>query len=99
MNDFLTDLTNIKGFKYFMIGLKALMENFIETGGKKPSKVDLGPVNTFISNNFIDGLRARISAQTTANLNPHWFLRGYYAHGKDSRKNYYMGEVTYSFNI
>ena len=98
MNDFLTDLTNIKGFKYFMIGLKALMENFIETGGKKPSKVDLGPVNTFISNNFIDGLRARISAQTTANLNPHWFLRGYYAHGKDSRKNYYMGEVTYSFN-
>ena len=98
MGDFLTDLTNIKGFKYFMIGLKAFMENFIETGGKKPSKVDLGPVNTFISNNFIDGLRARISAQTTANLNPHWFLRGYYAHGKDSRKNYYMGEVTYSFN-
>ncbi|MGN1376482.1 MAG: DUF5686 family protein [Prevotella sp.] len=98
MGDFINGITNIKGFKYIMIGVKALIENFIETGGKNPSKVDIGPVNTMVSNNFIDGIRARISAQTTANLNPHWFLRGYYAHGKDSRKNYYMGEITYSFN-
>ena len=51
---------------------KEIVENFVETGTKDhPSKVDIGPVNTMISNNYIDGLRLRMSAQTTANLNPH----------------------------
>ena len=51
-----------------------------------------------ISKNFIDGLRTRVSAQTTANLSKHWFLEGYYAHGWNTHKNYYRGAVTYSFN-
>lgn len=34
-----------------------------------------------ISQNFVDGLRLRASAQTTANLNPHWFAKGYVAYG------------------
>lgn len=86
----------MKGFKYVMIGLKALIENYVETGN--PSKVDIGPINTIISSNYIDGLRTRLSAQTTANLNKHWFLKGYVARGWKSNKNYYKGEVTYSFN-
>lgn len=97
MDNFITSLQNIKGFGWFMFGFKAIVENFVETSPGK-SKIDIGPVNTIISRNFIDGLRTRVSAQTTANLNPHWFLAGYYAHGWGSNQNYYSGTLTYSFN-
>ncbi len=99
MDAFINSISQTKGFKYLIFGIKAFIENFVETGGPKtPSKVDIGPINTMISSNFIDGIRLRVSALTTAKLNPHWFLSGYYAYGIDSKKNYYKGELTYSFN-
>ncbi len=99
MSQFVHRVEQMKGFKYVIFGLKALIENFVETGGKDhPSKVDIGPVNTIFTRNFIDGFRTRISAQTTANLSKHWFLAGYMARGWGSKKNYYSGELTYSFN-
>ena len=92
-------LEQMPGFKYVIFVLKAFIENFVETGTKdNPSKVDIGPVNTMISNNYIDGLRLRMSAQTTANLNPHLFFKGYYAYGFKDHRSKYMGEVEYSFN-
>lgn len=92
-------LEQMPGFKYVIFVLKAFVENFVETGTKNnPSKVDIGPVNTMISNNYIDGLRLRMSAQTTANLNPHLFFKGYYAYGFKDHRSKYMGEVEYSFN-
>ena len=91
-------LEQMPGFKYVIFVLKAFIENFVETGTKEhPSKVDIGPVNTMISNNYIDGLRLRMSAQTTANLNPHLFFKGYYAYGFKDHRSKYMGEVEYSF--
>ena len=99
MKTFVKSIQETKGFKYILFAARLLIENFVETGGKdKPSKVDIGPVNTMISNNFIDGYRSRISAQSTANLNKHLFFSGYYAHGWKSNKNYYKADVTYSFN-
>lgn len=92
-------LEQMPGFKYVIFVFKAFIENFVETGTKEhPSKVDIGPVNTMISNNYIDGLRLRMSAQTTANLNPHLFFKGYYAYGFKDHRSKYMGEVEYSFN-
>ena len=99
MDAFIRRVQQLKGFKYIIFGAKALIENFVETGDlNHPSKVDIGPVNTIFTSNFIDGFRTRISAQTTANLSKHWFFAGYYAHGWRSHKNYYNAEVTYSFN-
>ena len=99
MQAFIHRIEQLKGFKYIIFGAKALIENFVETGDlNHPSKVDIGPINTMLTSNFIDGLRTRVSAQTTANLNKHWFFSGYYAHGWKSHRNYYKGEVTYSFN-
>ena len=99
MSSFISNIENIKGFKYFIFGLKALIENFVETGSKKhPSKVDIGPVNTMITSNFVDGIRTRLSAQTTANLDSNLFLSGYVARGWDSKKNYYRGDIIWSFN-
>ena len=96
MDKFLTGMQQTGGFKYILWGLKLLVENFVETS--QNSKVDLGPVNTFISRNFIDGLRTRLSAQTTANLNRHLFWKGYVAHGWGSKKNYYSSQLTWSLN-
>lgn len=99
MDAFIHRIEQTKGFKYIIFGVRALVENFVETGDENhPSKVDLGPMNTMITKNFIDGWRTRISAQTTANFNKHWFLSGYFARGWHSKKNYYKGELTYSFN-
>lgn len=93
-------LSNIKGFKAILFVGKAFIENFVETSvsPEHPSKVDIGPINTMITQNFVDGLRLRASAQTTANLNPHWFLKGYVAYGFKDERWKGMGEVTYSFN-
>ena len=80
MDSFVKRMSKTKHFKWVLFATKALVENFIETGNEdKPSKVDLGPVNTFISKNFVDGIRLRASARTTAKFNPHWFFEGYYA--------------------
>ena len=99
MDAFIHRIEQLKGFKYFIFAGKALIENFVETGDvNHPSKFDIGPVNTMISKNFIDGYRFRLSGQTTANLNKHWFASGYIARGMDSKKTYYDGQLTYSFN-
>ena len=96
MDDFLNGMRTVGGFKYILLGLKLLAENYIETGN--PSKVDIGPVNSMVSTNFIDGLRTRLSLQTTANLNRHLFWKGYVARGWRSRKNYYSSQLTWSLN-
>ena len=95
MDNFVHNIKNIKGFKYFMIGLNALIENSIETG--TPNKIDISPVNTILTYNDIDYWRTRLSFQTTANLNKRWFATGYYAHGWGSHRNYYSASLTYSF--
>jgi len=96
MGSFIDNLGKIKGFRYIIFGMKAFIENFVETGN--PSKLDIGPVNTMVTSNFVDGLRLRASAQTTANLNKHFFLKGYTAYGFKDKKWKYSGTMEYSFN-
>lgn len=100
MDDFLKDMMKTKGFKPVLFVAKAFIENFVETSSNpdKPSKVDIGPVNTIISHNFVDGWRIRLSGQTTANLSPHIFAKGYAAYGFKDHRFKGMGELTYSFN-
>ena len=95
MGSFIKNIQNIKGFKYFMFGLTALIENSIEIGD--PNPIDLTPVNTILTRNNFDGWRNRISATTTGNLWKRWFLGGYYAHAWGSHKNYYKASLDYSF--
>lgn len=93
-------LESIKGFKAVLFVAKAFIENFVETSVNpdRPSKIDIGPVNTIFSQNFVDGFRLRGSIQSTANLNPHWFFKTYVAYGFKDHRWKGMGEVTYSFN-
>ena len=97
---FLDRIKKIKGMKYIIWIGKAFIENYVETSidPDKPSKVDIGPVNTMVGSNFVEGFRLRASAQTTAALSKHWFFKGYGKYGFGDQRWKGMGEVTYSFN-
>ena len=101
MDSFIHRMENSKGFKYIIFFVKALMENYVEIGGGtdgKKSKFDFGPVNTYISKNFVDGIRLRLAGRTMAALNPHFFWDGYAAYGTKSN-DWYTGNIfTYSLN-
>jgi len=99
MSGFIDSMKERPWYRLGLMLFKITVENFVETGSEAhPSKVDIGPINTFITRNFIDGWRTRLSAQTTANLNPHLFFKGYYARGWNSKKNYYKGALVYALN-
>ena len=92
----LVKLREVPVFYYTEKVLGVLIGGYIETG--EESKFDFGPMNTTISANEIEGARFRVGGLTTAQLNPHWFARGYVAYGTKDEKVKYSGEVEYSFN-
>lgn len=99
MDNFIHRLENSKGFGWIITGIKVLMENYVETS--KPgvkSKFDFGPVNTYLSKNYVDDVRLRIAGRTMAALNPHLFWDGFVAYGTKSNNWYYSSQVTYALN-
>ena len=101
MDSFIHRMENSKGFKWIILGVKVLMENYVEIGsgpGGKKSKFDLGPVNTYLSKNYVDGIRLRLAGRTMAALNPHFFWNGYAAYGTKSNEWYTGHVLTYSLN-
>lgn len=75
--------------------LKIMVNGYVSTG--KNSKFDIGPVNTVISSNHLEGARLRFGGITTANLCKRLFARGYAAYGTKDKVWKYQGELEYSF--
>lgn len=75
--------------------LKIMVTGYIKTGSQ--SKFDIGPMNTLVSSNWLEGARIRLGGMTTANLNPHLFARGYAAYGLKDNEWKYSGVLEYSF--
>ena len=75
-----------------------LVSGYIPTN-KNPekNKFDLGPMNSTINGNAIEGARFRLGGGTTPQFDRHWFLEGYAAYGTKDRKMKYDGLVEYSF--
>ena len=94
--DLMARLRQVPAYYWTEKFLKIMVNGYIETG--KHSKIDIGPMNTTISGNTIEGVRLRAGAMTTANLSKHWFGRGYVAYGTRDHRWKYMGEAEYSFN-
>ena len=86
---------DLGGFWKFV--LKAVVENSVELT-PRPNKIDFIPLNSIVSHNDIDGWRYQIPLQTTGNLSPHLFFRGYAAYGTKDEKMKYKIETEYSFN-
>ena len=92
--------TGLRSDKLYRMGeglLKILVLGYVKTGNGRPSKVDLGPVNTLVSHNSLEGYRFRLGGMTTANLSKRLFARGYAAYGIRDRKLKYAAEIEYSF--
>ncbi len=88
----------LKGSGALLYLMRAIINNQFETSWQQnESRVDIGPIMSIFSNNFIDGFRMRLGVQTTAKLFPHLFLKGYAAYGTRSRNWYGLAEVEYSF--
>lgn len=66
-------------------------------GTWKPSKVDIGPINSLISYSSSQGIRFRLGGMTTAALNPHLFLKGHVAYATKTHDWRYSGTIEYSF--
>ena len=62
------------------------------------SKIEMGPVNTFISGNALEGLRLRAGGGTTVNMSRQWFFDGYLAYGFKDNKLKGNALMEYSFN-
>lgn len=92
----LTEMRQNKGYYWAEKILQVLVTGYIHTGN--PSKIDIGPVNTFVSFNDLEGLRLRGGFMTTANLSKRWFGKTYLAYGFGDHKWKYSVEAEYSFH-
>lgn len=94
LGNLITRLRKLPFFFWSEKVLKVLVNGYIATSPR--SKFDIGPVNTIISYNGVEGVRLRLGGMTTGNLSKHWFARGYAAYGCKDRKFKYDAEVEYS---
>lgn len=92
----ISTIRSINVYKWLEQGLKILVTGYIPLG--KSDKVEFGPVNTLLSFNDVEGARFRAGGVTIANLNKHWFGKGYVAYGTKDKVWKYSGEIEYSFN-
>ncbi|MDE6265743.1 MAG: DUF5686 and carboxypeptidase regulatory-like domain-containing protein [Muribaculaceae bacterium] len=92
-------VSRMRSVKLYYWGEKFIKYLSVGYVGTSPhnSKFDIGPLNSFISGNDVEGLRLRFGGMTTANLSPNWFSRGYVAYGTKDHKFKYKGELEYSF--
>lgn len=96
MGSFMARLREIPFFNLAEKVLVILAGGYLKTGN--PSKFDIGPINTLISTNTVEGIRLRVGGITTTALSPHWFANGYVAYGTRDHKWKYQGEIEYSFS-
>ncbi len=75
---------------------KPVFEGYVGTMPEN-SKFNIGPVNTFISFNDVEGLRLKLGGMSTSSLSRHVFFRGYGAYGFKDHKWKYLAEAEYSF--
>lgn len=93
------DIREKSNITFWTRALDAFVSEWVPTAKSKEfSKVDLGPILSFLSWDYTEGWRVRLGGMTTANLNDRWFANGYLAYGFKDRKFKGSIELTHSFN-
>lgn len=72
--------------------------NTFTSGYKTFGKWQVGPINSFIDYNPVEGFKPRVGGRTTPELNKNIYLNGYAAYGFRDHLVKYMGRVTYALN-
>ena len=92
----LEKLQNNWAVKSVMFIAELLIKGYQRTGD--PSYFDIGPIYTMFSGSTLEGFRLRVGGETTANMNPNFFAKGYMAYGFHDHKMKYGLDFEYSFN-
>lgn len=92
-----TGLRKIPFFRYGVMIARSLTDGYIHTAHQGKSKFDLGPLNTIVSHNYLEGWRFRLGGVTTPCLSKRLFGKGYVAWGTEDHKWLYGMEAEYSF--
>lgn len=95
VGEMLVELRRNKLYYWSEKVLKVLVTGYINTGN--PSKFDIGPVNTMLSFNDLEGARLKAGGMTTANLSRRFFSKGYAAYGTRDHRWKYLLEAEWSF--
>ena len=99
LGEMIDELKSIPVFNVLVKTVEILVSGYVKTGTEEnPSKFDLGPMNTTISGNDVEGTRLRFGGTTTANLWKHFYVNGYGAYGTRDEKWKYRAEATWAFN-
>ncbi len=99
LEDMIDRLRSNKTYHIMETALKIIVNGYIPTAfPDNRSKFDIGPWNTLISGNDIEGVRLRLGGITTSALNQRWFANAYIAYGTKDRKAKYGAEIEYSFH-
>jgi len=91
-------MKRLRGYKLFYWAERAvvmMVNGYVPTS--RESRVDIGPLNTIVSGNSLEGLRLRLGGMTTTSLSKQWFARAYAAYGLRDHKWKYMASLEYSF--
>ena len=96
-------MTKLRSVPVFYITEKVvstLVSGYIPTN-KNPekNKFDLGPMNSTINGNAIEGARFRIGGGTTPVFNKNWFFEGYAAYGTRDKKMKYDGYKLFGVHL
>ena len=99
IKEMMTELRSVPLFYYTEKAIAILFSGYVQTHKDiQKSKFEVGPMNSTIGGNELEGFRMRIGGGTTPQFNKHLFLEGYTAYGFKDEKLKYDIAAEYSFN-
>lgn len=99
LKDMMTELRSVPLFYYTEKAIAILFSGYMQTHPDvTKSKFEVGPMNSSIGGNDLEGFRVRAGGGTTPGFSKHLFLEGYTAYGFGDNKLKYDIAAEYSFN-
>ena len=99
LKEMMTKLRSVPIFYYTEKAIAILFSGYMQTHPDvTKSKFEVGPMNSSIGGNDLEGFRVRAGGGTTPAFNKHLFLEGYTAYGIGDNKLKYDIAAEYSFN-
>lgn len=99
LKQMMAELRSVPVFYYAEKAISILFSGYVQTH-KEPQKslFEVGPMNSSIGGNDLEGFRVRAGGGTTPYFHKHLFLEGYTAYGFGDHKLKYDLAAEYSFN-
>ncbi len=98
IDEMITRMERVPFYRFVEGATAILVSGYIPTTDNiLTSKFNLGLINSFVSNNGVEGWRVKFGGTTTPQLSQRLFAKGYAAYGFADKKPKYLGEVEYSF--